>query len=248
MELPAYLKEIFKSGKINDLEGNERDVGSTVSEAEAVVLMRMVIDTNARNTLETGVAYGASAMAMCEALKKYCDHGECHYGVDPNQHSEYGGAALAALKQDDLDGMFELLEGPSHLMLPLVINKNLMLDCAFVDGWHTFDYTLIDFFLIDKMLRPGGLIAFHDMNGRAKQKVLGYILSHREYEVANEYRVAKNESRIRTLKFFIARIFEQPALILSWFHWNYQLRNSSGLIVLRKKSNFEPGYTFFKRF
>jgi len=31
-------------------------------------------------------------------------------------------------------------------------------DFAFIDGNHVFEYVLVDFFLIDKLLRPGGAI------------------------------------------------------------------------------------------
>jgi len=41
--------------------------------------------------------------------------------------------------------------------------RGVKIDFAFVDGWHTFDYTLIDFFYIDKILRSGGLVSFHSM-------------------------------------------------------------------------------------
>jgi len=248
MELPKNLQEIFRTGVTYDLEGNKREVDSSVSEAEAKMLMKMVVDVKAKNTLETGVADGASAVAFCGALRKHSEGSVRHYGVDPNQYSFYGGSAIAALQKDKLDDVFELLEGPSHLMLPGLIEKNLVIDCAFIDGWHTFDYTLIDFFLIDKMLKPGGLIAFHDMYGRAKQKVLKYILTHRDYEIAKEYRIKNNESKILTIKFFIKRLLRHPALIFSWFHWTYQLNNSSGLLVIRKRNNFEPIFSFFKNF
>ena len=149
--------------------------------------------------------------------------------------------------ETNLENNFSHLNGCTHEVLPSLIKNKVELDCAFVDGWHTFDYTLIDFFLIDKILRPGGMIAFHDMYGLAKQKVLRFILTHRDYEVAKEYRI-KDKSRITTLKFFIWRLKRSPILLFSWFHWTYQTKSNSGLIVLRKKSSFEPDFTFYKNF
>jgi hypothetical protein len=133
-------------------------------------------------------------------------------------------------------------------MFPGLIEKGILLDFAFVDGWHTFDYTLIDFFLIDKMLRPGGMVAFHDMYALSKQKVLGFVLSHRKYKIVHDRRVRSNESRIATLKFFLWRLKNKPRLLFSKFHWTYQLRNSSGLIVLQKLENHEPDFSFYKAF
>lgn len=246
-DLPDVLKEMYREGFAYDLRNEKRSTGGMVSESEAKILMQLIEDTHAKTSLETGVAFGASALAICKAHKNNGgDHK--HYGVDPNQFSFYGGVAIASLKKEGLSENFHLLEGPSHTMLPKLIEAGVVLDCAFIDGWHTFDYTLIDFFLIDKMLRPGGFIAFHDMYGPAKQKVLRFILSHRKYIIEKKYKVRGNEGRVRTMKFFVWRLLKYPKLLTSWYHWNYQLFNSSGLIVLRKVENYEPDYDFFKDF
>jgi predicted O-methyltransferase YrrM len=210
--------------------------------------MKIVTETKAAVTLETGVAFGASSLAICEAKRNFEATDKIHYGVDPNQSKEYGYSALVSLEKEKLDSQFRLLEGPSHLMLPRLIEDGVRLDFAFVDGWHTFDYTLIDFFLIDKMLKPGGIVAFHDMHSLSKQKVLRYILTHRKYAVLKSAKVKGNESRVKTLKFFLWRLKNRPRLLFSWFHWNYQLFNSSGLVVLKKVEGFEPDYTFYKPF
>ena len=53
---------------------------------------------------------------------------------------------------------------------------------AFIDGWHTFDYTFIDFFYIDRILDVGGVVVFDDTNDYlAVRKVVRYALTHRAY-------------------------------------------------------------------
>jgi predicted O-methyltransferase YrrM len=246
MEIHPILRKVLESKKITDLNGKVRDFDSGISEEEALALARIVVDTKAKISIETGLAYGSSAITMCsEANKMHRDN--IHYAVDPNQLSEYGGAAIAMIKEAGLQNNLTHLNGASHEELPELIKKGVQIDCAFIDGWHTFDYTLIDFFLIDKMLKEGGLIAFHDMYGLAKQKVLRYILTHRDYEIAKEYRI-NDKSFLRTLKFFIWRLYKHPTLLFSWFHWTYQTRSNSGLIVLRKRKNYEPPFSFYKYF
>jgi len=245
-KLPLELLDLYKTGTIIDKNGNERQVDSSISEAEAEILVQVVKELKARKTLETGVAFGASACAICFG-KDICNE-NIHYGVDPNQNDFYGGAALALLDRVKLSQQFKLLEGPSHIMLPQLLNDNIKIDFAFIDGWHTFDYTLIDFFLIDKLLSPGGIVAFHDMQGLSKQKVLNFVLSHRRYKIEKKYRVVGNERLMKTIKFFVWRLIKEPRLLFSWFHWNYQLRNSSGLIVLRKIEDYEPNFDYFSNF
>lgn len=246
--LPLTLKKIYTERSATDLDGNTMQLHSEVSESEALVLMQMVRAANAKVSVETGLAFGVSALAISAAERALHGKESMHYGVDPNQLTEYKGAALASLRKEGLDTNFRLLEGPSHMMLPGLIKQGVQLDCAFIDGWHTFDYTLVDFFLIDKMLKPGGYIAFHDMYALSKQKVLRFILTHRKYRIEKGLRVKGNESLKTTLKFFVWRLYKSPRLLFSWFHWNYQLFNSSGLIVLKKLESYEPDFTFYKPF
>ena len=35
-------------------------------------------------------------------------------------------------------------------------------DFIFIDGWHTFDYTLVDMFYADRLLRIGGYLLIDD--------------------------------------------------------------------------------------
>jgi predicted O-methyltransferase YrrM len=249
LELPQTLKKLYKTGFVVDKKNVEREaISSTISEAEAVILMRIVTDIKAEVTLETGLAFGASAVAIAHAKKGFPSSRKMHYAIDPNQNDFYEGAALVAIEQEKLEDQFKLLEGPSHMMMPELIRDQEKLDFAFVDGWHTFDYTLLDFFLIDKILKPGGVIAFHDMQALSKQKVLRYILTHRQYTIEKNYAVRGNESRLYSLKFFLWRLFKNPSLLFSWFHWHYQLFNSSGLIVLKKTKMYEPNFDFYKNF
>ena len=85
--------------------------------------------------------------------------------------------------------LVEHLNAPSHLALPRLIEDGLSIQFAFIDGWHTFDYVLVDFFLIDHLLDVGGVIAFDDANNPAIQQVLRYILANRRYEVISDQRV-----------------------------------------------------------
>jgi len=249
IQLPVTLEEMYATGFVTDRKNQKRRaIDSTISKAEALVLMQIIADTKAIVTLETGVAFGASALAICYAKKDFQGANKMHYGIDPNQRTEYEEAAIVSLEKEKLQDQFTLLDGPSHLMIPKLIEKGVQLDFAFVDGWHTFDYTLFDFFLIDKMLKPGGIVAFHDMYALSKQKVLRFILTHRKYKIVKERKVRGNESKMSTLKFFLWRLKNKPALLFSWFHWSYQLYNSSGLIVLQKVENFEPDFSFYKSF
>jgi len=256
------LEDIYRTGKCIDITGKERKVTGAVPREDALVLQEMVRFVKAKTTLETGVAFGLSTLAVCEALKDAKPSadsadspgpdsgrgtkGTRHYGVDPEQNSTHGGAALANLKRAGLDSVFELLEGPSHLMLPKLLERGVVLDLAFIDGWHTFDYTLLDFFYLDKMLRPGGVMLLHDRSWPSKQKVIRFIMTHRRYK---ELPV---RSSVRPGFFKWLR-----RVVAAKWHW---LRGApfgvvTSAIVGRpevaaflKLESFEPDHRFFRNF
>lgn len=45
----------------------------------------------------------------------------------------------------------------------------------YIDGWHTFDYTLVDFFYSDLILEINGIIVLDDIKHKPVQKCLKYI-------------------------------------------------------------------------
>ena len=257
------LEDIYRTGKCVDLAGKERKVTGAVTREDALILQEMVGFVRAKTTLETGVAFGLSTLAICEALKEgVVENGDSpseradarysprfrptHYGVDPEQNTVHGGAALANLKRAGLDSVFELLEGPSHLMLPRLLEKGVALDLAFIDGWHTFDYTLLDFFYIDKLLRPGGVVLLHDRSWPSKQKVIRFITTHRRYKELPIH------SAIKPGFFKWLR-----RVVVAKFHWlggapfgivTSAIAGRPETAAFLKLESFEPDHRFFRNF
>jgi predicted O-methyltransferase YrrM len=242
----SVLEDIYRTGKCVDLAGAERKVTGAVPREDALILQEMVRFSKAKTTLETGVAFGLSTLAICEALKETAGADAKHYGVDPEQNSVHGGAALASLKRAGLDSVFELLEGPSHLMLPKLLEKGVTLDLAFIDGWHTFDYTLLDFFYLDKMLRPGGVMLLHDRSWPSKQKVMRFIMTHRRYKELPVLSAARPG-------FFkwVRRV------VAAKWHWlrgapfgivTAAIANRPEIAAFLKLESFEPDHRFFRNF
>jgi predicted O-methyltransferase YrrM len=224
-----------------DGKGTPLQVTGAISLLEADCIREVILENDFRVCLETGVAYGASTIAICSALSVLEKRGLAvkHYGVDPCQLAVYGGAAIAALKECGLDHILELCEGPSHLMLPKLIERNVSVDFVFIDGMHTFDYTLVDLFLSDKLLRTGGVICIHDMNLPSKKKALRYLMGHRKY--------VRLPSVKRPLTKRTGAAFKEAlngSLRSGWSH----LTTVELMSVLKKVSDFEPAWDFYVRF
>src|SRR5262249_46370140 len=71
----------------------------------------------------------------------------------------------------------------SQAVLPQLAAKGYRIQFAFIDGWHTFDHALIDFFYLDQMMENGGVIVFDDVGYPAINAVVRFVLANREYEL-----------------------------------------------------------------
>jgi predicted O-methyltransferase YrrM len=224
-----------------DLSGREREVTGGINSWEADFFQSLIEQNELRVCLETGVAYGVSTIAICEALSRL-DGDRKLFGIDPCQHTDYGGAALAGLKACGVDHLFELMEGPSHIMLPRLLEIGVKLDLAFIDGWHTFDYTLLDVFYADKMLKPGGFLLMHDMEMPSKRRVASFLRTHRKY-----HRIAGPARPLarRLLSFGKNVALFRPA---SAVRIAREILDPGFLFVARKVVDWEPDYNFFSRF
>lgn len=239
--IETKLNEIIRDQFTSNLEGERLTSTGTITHEEATFIMNLISERGLARCLETGVAFGASTIAICAALSKLAAAGKhCyHYGADPCQHSDYGGAAIAGLKECKLDDFFHLMEGPSHLTIPELIAKGIEIDFALIDGWHTFDYTLVDVFLADKLLRPGGVMLIHDMNMPSKKKVWRYLKSHRRYKKLLAPRRSLRRRILSSGNQAIHGHVRNAILTLSTRH---------PLLVIEKVSSWEPPHSFFRTF
>ncbi|HXU37551.1 MAG TPA: class I SAM-dependent methyltransferase [Blastocatellia bacterium] len=235
------LERLIRDRETYDAKGNRLEVTGTISLPEAQYIRDLIVENNFRTCVETGVAYGASTVAICSALAAVEDKGADvkHYGVDPCQFEIYGGAAMAVLRECGLERCFELCEGPGHLMLPKLIERGVTIDFAFIDGMHTFDYTMIDLFFCDKLLRVGGILCVHDMNMPSKKKAVSYLMKYRKYARVKSLRRPFRERVGSALK---EALNFAPGQSLSY------LTTVEPMLVLKKVAFFEPGWDFYTRF
>lgn len=244
------LREILETGRTTDLAGQTHAVPDTISAEEANILITLVQQVQPQVSLETGTAFGVAALTICVALAGLApqDPPRLHYGVDPTPLSRQGGGAPALLRRADLEVHFTLLEGPAYLQLPDLLAAGVQLDFAFIDGRYTFDYKLLDFFYIDKMLRPGGIVVFHDYLWPSTQRVVRFALTHRRYQFRREHRhlfapvaVPRRVARVARA---VARRAGRTLVASQWTG----LWGVPSMAILTKRANYEPNYDYFVPF
>ncbi|MBN1514740.1 MAG: class I SAM-dependent methyltransferase [Phycisphaerae bacterium] len=180
------LQEILATGQVNPGNGQPSvSIRSGILPAEGAYLQQIIRDIDARVTLEVGLAFGVSALFICDAVPPTSE--SRHYVMDPHQHKQaWRGLGVLNLERAGFMDRVSFHEQPAHAVLPQLEEQGLRVDFAFIDGRHMFDYALVDFFLIDRLLRVGGVVAFDDACWESVWKVVRFVIRNRAYRVYGE--------------------------------------------------------------
>ena len=154
---------------------------AAMRDEEYARLERLLREVRPKNTLEVGMANGSSTEVICRYLKE--SGGGVHVSVDPFQTKPegWGGRGLERVEKAGLSAFHSLIEDYDYLALPRLLSEGGRFDLILIDGWHSFDYTLIDFFYADLLLKPQGVLVFHDTGMASVHKVCRFIETHKRY-------------------------------------------------------------------
>lgn len=177
----AVLSAILETGETTLADGRRVKVDSHIDSASGAVLQRAIASVRPSTACEVGLAYGVSTLYMLEAL---ANCGGTLIGMDPAQNdAHWQGGGLANVSAAGFSERYRFYEEPSQVALPRLAADGVRVQLGFIDGWHTFDHTLVDFFFIDRMLDDGGIIVFDDLGYPAIRRVCDFVLTNRAYEL-----------------------------------------------------------------
>ena len=175
------IDEIYETRVVRDASGNEYELAAGVDAAEGDYLYRLISSDNSiTKTLEVGCAFGLSSLHICEALRNRS--GASHLIIDPMQMDDWHGVGIAHLERAGI-GFFDLISEPSELALPDLLHRQPeSFDLIFIDGWHTFDQTMLDMFYANRLVRIGGYIVVDDCNWESVAAAVSYYMNYPAYE------------------------------------------------------------------
>lgn len=157
------------------------DLGSSIDQREGKFLFDIIQeDASIVKTLEVGCALGLSSLHICSATRNR--KGASHIMIDPFQSTNWHGIGVKHLEDFGID-FFEVIEAKSEFALPRLLEKGEgWLDFVFVDGWHTFDHTLLDCFYATRLLRVGGYLVIDDVNLPSVKDVVAFFKAYPCYQ------------------------------------------------------------------
>ncbi len=179
--LPHLLEQIYETGEVEDEQGARHPARPTsISRDEALALARCARDHRASRTLEVGMAYGLSTLALAGA------HVGAHVAIDPFQRTDWRSIGMLNVARSGLEGRVRLIERRSDEALADLAARGERFDLAFIDGLHLFDATLVDFHFVDRLLDVGGRVALHDLWMPSVRAAVDFIAANRAYEATRE--------------------------------------------------------------
>lgn len=255
MNANDLLKNIFEKQKVTDELGHEYELNSNLDETEGAFLQKIIRENKPKRTIEVGCAYGISSLYICSELQKETD--VSHTIVDPFQSTDWKNIGINNLKKAGID-FFKLIEQPSEIALPKLLDENMKYDFAFIDGWHTFDHTLIDFFYLNRLTEIGGVIVIDDVGLPSVSKFMRYVLNYPAYEMIGNVDIDVSGKR----KFFDS-VFKSPFKLISkifstkikneifaskLIKSDKKLKLQSSMVALRKVREDDRPWNWFKEF
>jgi predicted O-methyltransferase YrrM len=170
-----YINDIYAGHRMHGLNKPDNFIDNSAITLNESKFLQSLILANGRisKTIEIGCAYGLSSLSICSATRNRID--PHHIIIDPKQSTDWDGVGILNLAKINVN-FYTLIEKGSEFALPMLAeNSGNSIDLALIDGWHTFDQTLIDAFYLIRMLRIGGFLIIDDYDWPAVRKVADYL-------------------------------------------------------------------------
>ncbi len=189
------LEEALATQRVYDQAGEPRALNSGLASHTVAKLQSLIDENPIKDTLEVGMAMGMSTLGILYALERKKDGR--HTAIDPYQtigrdyfdpslgsstDSGWHGIGLSMVARAGLSHRFTHIPAPNYLALPDLVRQGKQYDLIFIDGYHTFDYTFIDYFYADILLKENGLLVFDDVLLPMVYHVCKFIDTHKAYE------------------------------------------------------------------
>ncbi|MEZ5379058.1 MAG: class I SAM-dependent methyltransferase [Acidimicrobiales bacterium] len=243
------LDEIYESGTVLTPEGVRKPLHSAVNRLEGQFLEGLIHDDpSIRNVLEIGCAYGLSSLHILRGLAGR--DGAHHTIVDPFQHEMWEGIGIANIERAGLTG-YSLVEERSEVLLPqLAAQQPGSFDLIFIDGWHTFDHTLVELFFANLMIREGGYIVVDDCSFSSVAKAVSYLEHYPAYTIHRQSPTTREPKRLAAS--LLHRLLPEPiagaVLPRTVYDRIYVRTMFSTMVALQKVAPDERDWDWFAPF
>ena len=156
----------------------------SIGPEEAAALREWVIRERATRTLEAGLGWAVSTIAICETLRAVGPDGR-HVAADPYQHRAlpghrtlYEGVGLQALEEAGVRDLVEFYEEESQVLFPRLLAEGRRFDLAFIDANHRFEGVFLDLYYCGRLLEEGRVVFLDDVQLPGVRRAVEFFLAN----------------------------------------------------------------------
>ncbi len=179
-QVERVLADLVRTGEVRAPDGRVHHLFPIAIPAEEARWLRdTVVRERATVTIEVGLAYGLSALSICQALLINGDDAARHVVIDPHQATRFADCGLQALALAGVASMVEHHAEESQTALPRFVSERRRFDLAFVDGNHRFDAVFLDLVYLGRLVRGGGTIVLDDYQLPGVARAASFFVTNR---------------------------------------------------------------------
>lgn len=211
------IDTIYRSGRVKTEAGIELPLHSAIDPEESAFIAKLIAEHGCSRAIEIGCAYGLSSLRIAGSVLSNSPEATLTI-IDPYQQSQWKNTGVANLLRAGF-AQFELIEKTSETALPALLEQGRQFDFALIDGWHTFDHTLLDFFYLNRMLKVGGVLVFDDVTYPSVNRCIRYIRQYPCYQPAGivEARYSFKRSVLMSVKWALSPLARLIPYKQHWF-------------------------------
>jgi predicted O-methyltransferase YrrM len=128
-------------------------LGGCSTENNIHVLRELIRERKPANSLEVGLANGASAQTILASLTEFAVGTYQHSAIDPFQKDFWKSTGLSSVQTAGFQDHFKFIEDLSSQGLPRLLEAGDRFDLIYVDGNHDFDNVFVDYFYGERLLK-----------------------------------------------------------------------------------------------
>jgi predicted O-methyltransferase YrrM len=179
------LEQVFEQSGFVFSNGEKFNLHSNTPKGQCEFLQQIIKENGFKKSIEIGFAYGISSIAICEAIKN--NGGNKHLIIDKFQNEGWEGKGLLLAKAAGYLPMIDLREEFCYQVLLTLLKEETRYDFAYIDSVKEFDWILVNFFYLDKILEVGGIIALDDVMWPGIRKVARFVTRLPNYKVVKQF-------------------------------------------------------------
>ena len=180
------LERIFSTNQVTDEQGNAYPLHSNTTAEQCSFLQELIAEVQPEKSLEIGLAYGISSVAILEALASTGNPFH-HIIIDPFQDS-WKNIGLLNIRRAGFENDITFHAKFSDQVVPTLYYEGAKIQFAYIDSTKVFDVLMTDIYYISKILDVNGLIVLDDCAFPGIRVLARFLSQHPAFTLYKAFR------------------------------------------------------------